>query len=90
MSDFEADLARAAADLGADITTPLDRPDPRTHRLGKVIAVAAGPPPTVTIEGGSKPMRYVDLGSGVTIAVNDRVIWVDQGTDPFVVGKLKA
>lgn len=84
--DFETDLFRAAADLGADIATPLERADDRLFRLGKVTAVASGPPPTVTIEGGSKPMRF--LNTGTTYFVNDKVIWIDQGTDPFVLGKL--
>jgi hypothetical protein len=80
------DLMREAADLGSDITYPSERPEYRTFRSGIVTAISVGPPAMLTIQGGANPMRFASTPAG--FQVGDRVIWVDQGTDPFVIGKL--
>lgn len=85
----EPALSFTATDLGIDLTTPAPgamQHDERLFRLGKVTAATGGPPALITIEGGSQPMRFLDVGA--TYNVNDLVVWVDQGTDPFVIGKL--
>ncbi len=53
----------------------------RLFRLGEVEAVNPGPPRTLTVDG--RAMRYLFRAS-----VTDIVLYVDEGNDPFAIGKL--
>lgn len=53
----------------------------RLFRLGEVESVNPGPPRTLTVDG--RAMRYLFRAS-----VTDIVLYVDEGNDPFVLGKL--
>lgn len=53
----------------------------RLFRLGEVEAVNPGPPRTLTVDG--RQMRYLFRAS-----VTDVVLYIDEGNDPFVLGKL--
>ncbi len=53
----------------------------RLFRLGEVESVNPGPPRTLTVDG--REMRYFARAS-----VTDTVLYVDEGNDPFVIGKL--
>lgn len=69
-----SDLSGLAETLTAD--------DPqRIFRLGEVQAINPGPPRTLTVDG--RQMRYFMRAS-----VTDTVVYVDEGNDPFVIGKL--